>query len=455
MSYKKKLVLMYVFVIVIPLLIFGISAFSINNKIVSIAKRQFPNTEEYVSNHNHRYFRDYSITIGEYPDLALNTDYNDLLFYRYADLLDLTITLDNQIIYQNSNDYGIIEDIETTYQEHHLETPNGQITIAFSHIKKVTPELMFRKVFLERILISLMVYFILHFLFLYIMLKSFLPDTKRLTAVANHISEGHYNFEVDVSRNDEIGEVYKAFDNMRKSLQLYENNRKELITNISHDLKTPIATIKGYVNGIKDGLASTPEKKEKYLSIIYNNTVHLDNLINDLFLYSKLDIDKIDFDFKPLNLDKYIDYYIDELKLDLEEKGIDIIWELPKTSSAQILGDGFRLRQALDNLVSNAVKHLDKSNKQILFSVTSDENTATLKIKDNGKGIKQEHLNHIFERFYRSDASRNTHSGSSGLGLAIVKQIIEKHNGQIKATSTYGECTTIEIILPLKGEHHG
>lgn len=454
MSYKKKLVLMYVFVIVIPLLIFGMSVFSINNKIVSIVRRELPSAEDYMNNSNHRYFRDYSITIGEYPNLALNSDYNDLLFNRYADLTKVNIKLNGETIYQNTNDYELIDEANLVNQEQQIESPNGTITLSYSHIERVTPELMFRKVFLERILASLVVYFILHFLFLYIMFKSFLPDTNKLTVVANHISKGHYDFEVDISRNDEIGDVYKAFDNMRESLLLYENNRKELITNISHDLKTPIATIKGYVNGIKDGLANTPEKEEKYLNIIYNNTMHLDNLINDLFLYSKLDIDKIDFDFKPLNLDKYLDYYIDELKLDLEEKGIDVVWELPDTST-RIMGDGFRIRQALDNLVSNAVKHFDKDVKRIEFHMTSDKEIVTLEIRDNGKGIKDEHLDRIFERFYRSDASRNTNSGSSGLGLAIVKQIIDKHDGDIKATSIYGEGTTITISFPLKGDQNG
>jgi len=452
MSYKKKLIAIYMFVVLIPLFIFGASVASINTKVVSIAKNQFPSSYLMDNDLIHRYLRDYEITIGQYPDLADNNDYLDLLFNRYNDLMDIKIFLDDNLIYENNR----TPKFENIPIEHStiIETDNGTYALHLTYAKRVAPESMFRPVFLERALTSIVIYILLHFIFMYVLIKRALPDTQKLTDVANNISQGNYDFEVDVSRSDEIGEVYKAFDNMRESLQIYENNRKELITNISHDLKTPIATIKGYVTGIKDGLASSPEKQEKYLNIIYNNTLHLDNLINDLFLFSKLDVNQVEFNFKPLNLNKFVDYYVDELNLDLEEQGIQVHWLMPDIQK-KINADGFRLRQVLENLVNNSVKHFDKAEKHLYFNLIETPDTLRLKISDNGKGIKEEHLDHIFNRFYRVDASRNTTSGSSGLGLAIVKQMIEKHNGFIEVESVYGQSTSITLVFPIEGEKHG
>ncbi len=449
MSYRKKLIALYSVIIIIPMLVFGLSALSMNRGVMSEVKDRFRFFEGSDNSSNHRYIRDYKISIAEYPGLALNKDYNDLLFDVYPDLVDSTITLDNKIIYQHS---VVSEDNTEIFQQtHEVETDLGLITISFKYHQGDISDSIFKKIFVDRLLISFIVYLLLHAVFLYVLFKNTLPDTIKLTEVANKISEGNYDFEVDVSRDDEIGDVYKAFDNMRESLKIYENNRKDLITNISHDLKTPIATIKGYVTGINDGLASTPEKLDKYLNIIYNNTIHLDELINDLFLYSKLDVDQADFDFKPLHFDKFIDYYIDELKLDLEEKNIVVNWKMPDLNQNTILADGFRLKQVLNNIVSNAQKYFDKDTKVITFNLHHTNQNLVLDISDNGKGINEEQLNHIFERFYRGDASRNTNMGSSGLGLAIVKQILDKHNGTISASSHVGESTTITITLPLEG----
>jgi len=453
MSYKKKLIILYVFIIVTPLLIFGLTTASMNKRVITTLNNEVIGNHDVIGNQSsHRLIREYKKALEQSPNLVVNLDFLELLFNRYKDLTRLKVTEDNQIIYDNNR--SIDSDKLILNEIFDFSTEHSDIQIIVEYLEFIPPEKLFKDIFVERILISLLVYLILHGVFIYWVIKSTLPDTKQLTEIANNISHGHYDFEFDTSRKDEIGDVYKAFDNMKISLQTYENNRKELITNISHDLKTPIATIKGYVTGINDGLASTPEKLNRYLNIIYNNTMHLDELINDLFLYSKLDVNQVDFDFKPIHFDKYIDYYIDELKLDLEEKNIGIKWQMPTLKNTIILGDGFRLKRILNNIVSNSQKHFNKTNNILSFKLSEDEKGLVLEITDNGKGISEEVLNQIFDRFYRADASRNTNMGSSGLGLAIVKQIVEKHNGSISAISKYNHYTKVSIHLPLLGENH-
>jgi len=453
MSYKKKLVILYVFIIVTPLLIFGLTTASMNKRVITTLNNEVIGDHETIGNQtSHRLIREYKKALEQSPNLVKNLDFLELLFNRYKDLTRLQVIDDDQIVYDNKR--SIDSDKLILNETFVFSTEQSEIQVLIEYLEFIPPEKLFRDIFVERIMISLIIYLILHGIFIYWVIKSTLPDTKQLTDIANNISHGHYDFEFDTSRKDEIGDVYKAFDNMKISLQTYENNRKELITNISHDLKTPIATIKGYVTGINDGLASTPEKLNKYLNIIYNNTMHLDELINDLFLYSKLDVNQIDFDFKPIHFDKYIDYYIDELKLDLEEKNIGVKWQMPNLKNTIILGDGFRLKRILNNIVSNSQKHFNKTNNILSFKLSEDEKGLVLEITDNGKGISEEVLNQIFDRFYRADASRNTNMGSSGLGLAIVKQIVEKHNGSISAISKYNYYTKVSIHLPLLGENH-
>lgn len=454
MRFRKKLAFLYIVIIMMPPLIFGLSTASINNRIITTLKTEFLGGNEFFENQTeHRFINDYKKTLNESITLATDTEYLQLIFNNYRDLSEITITDNDVLIYQNSK---VIQTKRVMLSDSlTFETDAHYIEAHIVYPEFTAPERIFRKIFFERAIISLVFYLLLHSIFILVVTKRTLTDSKKLTDIANNIGQGNYDFEFDTSRKDEIGDVYKAFDNMRNSLLTYENNRKELITNISHDLKTPIATIKGYVTGINDGLASTPEKMDKYLNIIYNNTMHLDELINDLFLYSKLDVDQLNFDFKPLHFDKYIDYYIDELKLDLEEKNIDVKWEIPSIDDCIILGDGFRLKRVLNNIVSNAQKHFNKTNNILSFNLTKENNKLLLCITDNGKGIPPEHIDQIFDRFYRADASRNTSTGSSGLGLAIVKQIVEKHSGSLSVVSRLNHYTKITIALPLLGENHG
>lgn len=287
----------------------------------------------------------------------------------------------------------------------------------------------------------------------YLVSSSIIRPLNKLKESANEIKEGNLDFEIRDETNDEIGEVNRAFEEMRarlkqsldKQLQ-YENNRKELISNISHDLKTPITSIKGYIEGIRDGVADTPEKMDKYINTIYTKAVDIDRLIDELFLYSKLDLNKLPLNLTKISLENYLSDIIEELRFDLEKQQVDIELIKPQ-EKMDVIVDGKQLKRVMVNIIENAVKYRDKEKGEVQVKLSSEDNEAVVSIRDNGKGIPQEALPFIFDRFYRTDPSRSNQTGGSGLGLAIAKRIIEEHGGRMGAESVVGEGTTIYFTL--------
>lgn len=279
---------------------------------------------------------------------------------------------------------------------------------------------------------------------------------------AEKIKEGNLDFSLDLSSKDEIGQLNEAFENMRKRLQESvalrlqdEENRKELISNISHDLRTPITNIKGYIEGIRDGVADTPEKMDKYVNIIYSKAADLDRLVDELFLYSKLDLKQVPFTFEHVKIVPFLDDCIDELQYALEEKGISIGWGKRIDGNTKVIADVEKIKRTLLNIMENAQKFMDKETKTILLSLQSDPQWVTIEIRDNGMGIPPEAVPQIFERFYRAEQSRNTSTGGSGLGLAIARQIIEGHGGSIWVKSELGVGTSLFFTLKRANEQGG
>ncbi|UHA74878.1 sensor histidine kinase [Paenibacillus sp. 481] len=289
----------------------------------------------------------------------------------------------------------------------------------------------------------------------YFLTRSIIKPLNTLRQSAEKIRDGDLNFQIKVVSNDEVGQLSQAFEDMRHrlkdsvELQLqYEDNRKELITNISHDLKTPLTTIKGYIEGIRDGVADTQEKMDKYTGTIFSKVVHMDRMIDELFLYSKLDLKRLPFAFEEVELGEFLRDCVDDYTFDFVEQGIDIrLKGLQNEAPIIVIADREKMKRTLDNIVSNSAKFMVGAEKWIEIGVTAGHSTVAISVADSGLGIAPEVLPHIFERFYREDTSRNASTGGSGLGLAIAKQIVEGHGGQIWATSELGTGTVITFTL--------
>lgn len=285
--------------------------------------------------------------------------------------------------------------------------------------------------------------------------RSFIKPLYTLKHAAEQIKEGNLDHQVNLKRKDEIGELGAVFEEMRirlnESIRLqlqYEENRKELISTISHDLKTPITGIKACVEGIQDGIADTGPMREKYISMIAKKTDEMDRLIDELMLFSKLDLKRLPFHVEEMDLTAYLQDYMDELRLDPRLEEITLSFSSAASKSVCVLADREKLRRVLMNIVDNSLKYMDKKQKEIHIELIDGQNEASVRIQDNGPGIESAALPFIFDRFYRVEPSRNRSTGGSGLGLSIVKQIIEGQGGQVWAESPIGEGTAIYFALP-------
>lgn len=272
--------------------------------------------------------------------------------------------------------------------------------------------------------------------------QSIVKPLNQLHEAMHNISEGNLDFTLETTSHNEIGELCSDFETMRKRLKetaeeklQYDKDNKELISNISHDLKTPITAIKGYVEGIMDGVADTPEKLNKYIRTIYNKANDMSHLIEELTFYSKIDTNRIPYTFSKINIDQYFRDCVEELKLDLEEKNIELTYFNYIEEDIVIIADAEQLKKVVNNIIGNSVKYIDKKKGIINIRIKDAGDFVQVEIEDNGKGIAIKDLPYIFDRFYRTDASRNSLQGGSGIGLSIVKKIIEDHGGRIWATS--------------------
>ena len=226
-----------------------------------------------------------------------------------------------------------------------------------------------------------------------------------------------------------------------------DKENKELISNISHDLKTPMTAIKGYVEGIMDGIADTPEKVERYIRTIYNKTNEMDHLINELTFYSKIDTNRIPYTFSKLNVEDYFNDCAEELTVEMETRNIELVYANYAEKNIQIIADGEQIRRVIHNIISNSIKYMDKKKGIIQIRVKDVGDFIQVEIEDNGKGIAAKDLTNIFDRFYRTDVSRNSSKGGSGIGLSIVKKIMEDHGGKVWATSREGIGTIMYFVL--------
>ena len=284
--------------------------------------------------------------------------------------------------------------------------------------------------------------------------KSIVKPVGELKLAAERIKNGDLDFSVESDTEDEIGELFTTFEDMRVRMKeqlevgmQYELESKELMSNISHDLKTPITAIKGYVEGILDGVADTPEKQDKYFRTIYAKANDMEKMIEELFLYSKLDSNSETYSFAKVNLNDYFEDCIEEINVDLEAKNIDLGFFNYADKDVVIIADPEKLKRVITNIINNSAKYIGDKKGIINIRIREEAEFIQVEIEDNGKGIAKKEIPRIFERLYRTDASRNSAQGGSGLGLSIAKKIIEEHGGRIWATSKENIGTCICFVI--------
>lgn len=300
--------------------------------------------------------------------------------------------------------------------------------------------------------------FILFFLLMnfwvsYTFSRGIIAPVARLKDAAVKISEGDLSCEIVEEGEGEVRELGRTLELMRIKLkesvylqQKYDDNRKFLVSSISHDLKTPVTSIIGYIGGIIDGVAKTPEKMEEYLETARSKANLVNAMIDDLLLYSKLDLNQLPYHFEKIDLAGYFEDCVADYKYLYERANISLEFINELKDPIVVLIDRERFRRVVQNILDNAAAYMDKPNGAVAIILRETRTSAIIEIKDNGTGIREAKLPYIFERFYRADSSRSNTDGS-GLGLAIARQIVEGHEGNIWARSVLGEGTRIMISL--------
>ncbi len=309
---------------------------------------------------------------------------------------------------------------------------------------------------LTRFLVLITVSFILTFMFTNIVVsyqfsRRIIKPLNNLQSAASEISRGNLNHPIVEEGDQEIQALCRDLELMRIKLKdsvhtqlKYEDNRKMLISSISHDLKTPVTSIKGYVEGILDGIANTPDKTERYLKTISLKAHQVDQMIDDLLLYAKLDLNQIPYDFEKTDIQEYLLLCLQESEPELELSHIKISFHNELSQKQYVLIDQGKMKRVIMNILDNSRKYMCKDNGQIIIFLRDTSASLIIELRDNGSGISEGDLPYIFDRFFRSDAAR---SKGSGLGLAIAKQIIEAHKGRVWAVSHGEEGTSIMISL--------
>ena len=270
---------------------------------------------------------------------------------------------------------------------------------------------------------------------------------------AEHIKSGNLNYPIKYAADNEIGDFCKEFDKMRIRLRdtiveqhEIEKRRKRFIASITHDLRTPLTSIKGYVEAIQDGIVKDQETYEKYLETIANRADHLNHLIDDLSVYTKQELGEFTLNTERINSGIILNNYFDHKLREFRDYHVELILKKPFIS-AFINVDPYRFNQILENLIGNAKKY---AKAKIVISTRVINYHLQISISDDGDGIPNEMIQNIFDPFFMVNKVKDQkEKGGSGLGLAIVKQLTEGQNGNIEVRSSIGEGTTFILDFPL------
>ena len=296
---------------------------------------------------------------------------------------------------------------------------------------------------------------ILHFLFFLRVERRIFKPMEKLKQGLDEVAKGNYDTKVEYDKPNDLGLLIASFNEMTEKLYEgekmkaeYEENRNSLIANISHDLKTPMTAIQGYIEALLEGTVTHAEHRNKYLRTIHHNTVYVNKLIDDLFLFSKIDMQKLELRYEDVQIRAFMNDLMEEYRFDLAERKIRFLYVVRLEHDHRVSLDGKRFHQAFNNIISNAIQHGPVNDLSIQVELYEQDSFICISVNDNGAGIPEDKLPFIFDRFYRIDTERPKEFQSTGLGLAIAKELIEAHGGKISVSSVIGD-TRFTIMLPI------
>ncbi len=281
----------------------------------------------------------------------------------------------------------------------------------------------------------------------YYMVYRLTRPLRQMSYATKRFAEGDFSYKIPVKGDDELAELAKALNKMALSLSVIEGTRRSFVANVSHELKTPMTTIGGFIDGILDG--TIPKEKESYyLNIVSEEVKRLSRLVTGMLNMSKLEAGEMQINATEFDFSKSVIRTILNFETKINSKSIEV-FGLDKLESFVISADEDMLMQVIYNLIDNAIKFTPQGG-DISFTLFRDDKKAYFSVRNSGNGISPEELEKIFERFYKIDKSRSFDVKGAGLGLYIVQSIINLHGGEIKATSEEGKFTDFSFWIPLK-----
>lgn len=330
-----------------------------------------------------------------------------------------------------------------------------------SDLFQMTSKELFKSSFVGAFLLVLLMAALIGLAVSRIMAQQFLKPLGRLRRTAAQVSRGDLDTPIVADSQDEIGAVLRAFEKTRLELkanrekrQLYEQNRKEMMAGIVHDLATPLTKIQGYASGFKEGIANTPEKQQHYLEKILTATESMSRLNQTLLLLSKLDLDQVPFHWQTVNLSAFMEDCLAEQEEYWEKQGLTLSFA-STLAAAPVALDPEQFQRVLSNVLGNSVKYRGQDGRVEIRLEPGKPGYVRLSFGDQGQGVTQDQLNKIFDSFYRTDRARTHVASGSGLGLAVVKKIVETMGGTIWAEANTPQGLKICMEFPLKEQQHG
>lgn len=283
----------------------------------------------------------------------------------------------------------------------------------------------------------------------------------QLSEGVRQVQDGNFSYRIRSKKKDELGKACQEFDEMIEYLdnsvkerEKYEEAKQQLLAGISHDLRTPLTSIKAYVEGLRDGIANTEEKKRRYYDAIKIRTEDLADLIDNLSLFSRFDRGEYHYSMERIDFGEFVDSFFKEHGIEFKNNGLSLVKTVWEKKALFIQGDRQQLKRVLGNLINNTIKYREKPKSVVTAALyTVDDKILRLELSDDGPGVPEEERDKIFDTFYRGDKARRNPGNGSGLGLSIVREIMKGHGGRIWAEEGVGgKGLKFVMEFPVDGE---
>ena len=377
-------------------------------------------------------------------------------------------TVEDEILEEGDKPKEPEKKVKNKKEKNTKEEKKEESSFGYSHQGDVTNEVIVatgsRKSFLMQIqqvkkflfllvTIAVLLYIAIFLLYFHLFTHKTSDYLAEISNGIDEIAKGDFHKSVRVAGEDEIANIAEKINNMTREIQIlienereYEKEKSDLITNVAHDLRTPLTSIIGYLDLVRNKSELTNEEREKYVTIAFDKSKRLEKLINDLFEFTKVGAERVQVHAVDLNFKKFMEQMVEEFYPSFEDAGLECIVQ-DELIRGHLMADPDLLARGIANLFSNAVKY-GKDGKVIKVRLKEDEKNIYLKLTNFGEIIPEEDLTHIFDKFFRVENSRSVETGGTGLGLAIAKKVILLHHGKISVSSDY-KGTVFSITLPI------